>query len=157
MRRIVTAFLVSLTYFVPEPADCCTFDPSAVAKELATTAARNPGAIFVSGEHAFKWHLASGEVVSISRSGCEDLGVTVSVAFAEGHVPSNEQAATHLFKAVSQYWSPRQAQDAMAAWQKQRRTLDVGAEYRVSETALFPFGFTLTHSKNRISLSWVEA
>jgi hypothetical protein len=65
---LLATFVLSLAYCAAtSSAQACAFDQAAVAKNLATIAARNPGAAFSPEEKSYAWRLGSGETVVVAR------------------------------------------------------------------------------------------
>lgn len=154
----LSAFPVAvLIAFAADPASvqACTFDQTGVASELQRIARRNPGYRSIPREHAVEW-VAPPYKVRLSLGGCVDLGAEVRIVRTSATAPLTTE---QLIAAVARYWSAERAdavQAALASGKLSQSRHGTTTHLEASDAAAFPFGFTIEHGLDEMTLSWQE-
>lgn len=163
MRLLLITFFLSAASLCAHaeelPADC-SFDQAYIAHQLYALAARTPGGVVNLKESEVSWRLASGEVVEAGQGGCYDLGVGISVVYANGRPPT-DQAVRRLLAVVSKYWSKRDSQEIAAILAARKFEAEVLANGeiellapKIPGSSFLLGGFSIILAESEISISW---
>jgi hypothetical protein len=161
-RTLVASFLLAASFCAGGSglsADC-SFDQAHIVGQLRLLAKRVPGGVVNLKESSVSWRLDSGDVVQAGQGGCYDLGVGISITYANGRRPPTDEAVRQLLSVVSRYWSERDSREIASTLAANNFDAQVLADGEIELSAPqvpdSPFlgGFSIFLSKSEISISW---